>query len=1145
MVRRLPISSRFCWLPFAAIASIANISGHLLIAAEAVPAKLEFNRDIRPVLSDKCFVCHGPDSAKRAAGLRLDQRDAATAERDGGKAIVPHDSSKSDVFRRISSTNPDEQMPPPASSLKLSPAEIDLLKQWIDQGAEYQPHWSFIPPKEVVPPKTLQSEGSRSPIDSFVRARLDREGFRAATDAEKTTLIRRVSFDLIGLPPTQAEVEEFVADVTPDAYEKLVDRLLASPRYGERMAANWLDAARYADTNGYQTDGPRFMWRWRDWVINAFNENQPFDEFTIDQLAGDLVEARSQHATRDVNGALRDPATANARMIATGFNRNHRGNAEGGIIPEEFRIEYVVDRVETTSTVWLGLTIGCARCHDHKYDPINQREFYQLFAFFNQVPEPGKYIRNGNSMPYLPAPTADQQRRLESLQQESTAAESAWTLMQPAVRAGMNSLAAKIREQGEQIDWSLRKGLESHIALDGNNQIVRTVAAVKPASVKNVESQTTPADGGVDEKLACVWRGAAPDFAKGRIGQAAIFDGQRWIEAPEIADFGDDESFAISCWVKPKDGGAMTILAKMDHDNASRGYELRREANGRLQVLFSGRILDDLIRVETDEALPADQWSHIFVSYDGSSAARGVGVRINGAAAKLTVLIDLLSNPIKVKPPLCIGGGGSAKPFAGQIDELRCYRGQLTTEAAISLAEGDSISEIAARQVENQNRRSSIEKFSEFYLAVHAPENERRARQNLYDARTRYLAYLATIPTTMVMADQAIPRETRMLKRGEYDKPGDLVEAAIPISLLSPPLKTTDSSEVSRLDRLDLARWLVNPGNTLTARVTVNRLWQSLFGVGLVKTAEDFGTQGEIPTHPELLDWLAVEFNGRNQQGTKNENDPLQHQPIVDHSKSEKIPSTWNLKHILRQMVTSATYRQSSQIPDTLRQRDPDNRWLARGPRFRLPAEMIRDAALATSGLLVESLGGPSVKPYQPPGLWEELSADTVPGPFSIYVQDHGANLYRRGVYTFRRRTAPPPALAIFDSSPREACRVSLPRTNTPLQALNLMNDVAFIEAARVLAERAIREGGASAPSRLEWAVRRILSRGPSAGELDVLVEGFERRRKAYLEHPQQVEQFLALGESPRDQSIEPTELAAYAATMSVIFNVDEAVVKP
>ncbi len=1148
MARRLPISIRLRWLSFAAIAPIAIVSGHFLIAAKTVPTKLEFNRDIRPILSDKCFICHGPDSAKRAAGLRLDQRDAATAKRDGARAIVPHNSSKSEVYRRINSTDPDEQMPPPTSSLKLSLAEIEVLKRWIDQGAEYQPHWSFIPPKGVVPPITRQSAGSRNPIDSFIRTRLDREGFHAATDAEKTTLIRRVSFDLIGLPPSSAEVEEFVADVTEDAYERLVDRLLASPRYGERMAANWLDAARYADTNGYQTDGPRFMWRWRDWVIDAFNQNQPFDEFSIDQLAGDLIEARSQHATRDVSGAtssLHDPATANARMIATGFNRNHRGNAEGGIIPEEFRIEYVVDRVETTSTVWLGLTIGCARCHDHKYDPINQREFYQLFAFFNQVPEPGKYIRNGNSMPYLPAPTMDQQRRLETLQQESTAAESTWNLMQPAVRAGMNSLAAKIREQGEQIDWSLRKGLESHVALDGNNQIERPVVPLKPVPVKNVESQTTSAYARVDEKLACVWRGAAPDFAKGRIGQAANLDGQRWIEAPEIADFGDDESFAISCWVKPKESGAMTILAKMDHDNASRGYELRREANGRLQVLFSGRILDDLIRVETEEVLPADQWSHIFVSYDGSSAARGVGVRVNGTAAKLTVLIDLLSNPIKVKPPLCIGGGGSAKPFVGQIDELRCYRGQLTTEAAISLAEGDSISEIAARPVENQNRRSSIEKFSEFYLAEHALENERRARQNLYDARSRYLAYLATIPTTMVMADQANPRETRMLKRGEYDKPGDLVEAAIPSSLLPPPSKTTDAGEVSRLDRLDLARWLVTPGNPLTSRVTVNRLWQSLFGVGLVKTAEDFGTQGETPTHPELLDWLAVEFNGRNQEGTKIENDPPKHQPIVGHSKSEKIPSTWNLKHILRQMVTSATYRQSSQFPEELGQRDPDNRWLARGPRFRLPAEMIRDAALATSGLLVESLGGPSVKPYQPPGLWEELSADTVPGPFSIYVQDHGANLYRRGVYTFRRRTAPPPALAIFDSSPREACRVSLPRTNTPLQALNLMNDVAFIEAARVLAERAIKLGGASAPSRLEWAVRRILSRSPSDRELPVLVEGYERRRKAYQEHPQQVEQFLALGETPRDQSIDPTELAAYTATMSVIFNTDEAVVKP
>ena len=1154
MVRRLPNLLGFCWLPCVATASIAIVCGHSLFAAEAVPPKLEFNRDVRPILSDKCFICHGPDSAKRAAGLRLDQRDAATAERDGAKAIVPHDSLKSEVYRRISSTDPDVQMPPPASSLKLSLAEIDVLKRWIDQGAEYQPHWSFIPPKGIVPPTTRQSAGSRNPVDSFIRARLDREGFVAALVAEKATLIRRVSFDLIGLPPTLAEVDEFISDVSPDAFERQVDRLLASPRYGERMAANWLDAARYADTNGYQTDGPRFMWRWRDWVIDAFNQNQAFDEFTVDQLGGDIIEARANRASSDSNAAtstlpsrneVRDPATANARMIATGFNRNHRGNAEGGIIPEEFRIEYVVDRVETTSTVWLGLTIGCARCHDHKYDPINQREFYQLFAFFNQVPEPGKYIRNGNSMPYLPAPTADQQSRLELLRQESATARSLWNFMQPAVRAGMNSLAAKIREKGEPLDWSFREGLESHIAFDGNNQIERPVVPFKSAQDQNIDSQIKPTKTGKEESLACIWRGAGPDFANGRIGQAANLDGGGWIETPEIADFGDDESFAISCWVKPQGAGAMTILAKMDHDNASRGYEWRREANGRLQVLFSGRILDDLIRVETEDVLPADQWSHIFVSYDGSSAARGVSVRINGADTKLTVLIDLLSNPIKVKLPLCIGGGGSAKPFVGQIDELRCYRGQLTLQAAMSLAEGDSISEIAARPLETRQRQSAIEKLNEYYLAEHAPENERRVRQAFYEAKSRYLAYLATIPTTMVMADQANPRETRILKRGEYDKPGDLVEAAFPSSLSQRPIRATDTNGSSRLDRLDLARWLVSPDNPLTARVTVNRLWQSLFGVGLVKTAEDFGTQGEAPTHPDLLDWLTVEFKGRMQQRTRVEDGSLPQNPIVDELNPHKNPATWNLKHILRQMVTSATYRQSSHVSDELRQHDPDNRWLARGPRFRLPAEMIRDAALATSGLLAETLGGPSVKPYQPPGLWEELSADTVPGPFSIYVQDHGANLYRRGVYTFRRRTAPPPALAIFDSSPREACRVSLPRTNTPLQALNLMNDVAYIEAARVLAERAIKLGGASAPSRLEWAVRRILSRSPSDRELNVLVEGFERRRKSYQEHPQQVELFLALGESPRDQSIDPTELAAYAATVSVIFNVDEAVVKP
>lgn len=1085
-----------------------------VIAADGASTKIEFNRDIRPILSDKCFVCHGPDSAKRKAGLRLDQRDSAIAERDDSRAIAPGDSDRSELVRRILTRDPDLQMPPPDSTLKLTAAEIALLQRWIDAGAEYEPHWAFIPPKSPFPPATKQSGGLRNPIDSFIRHRLDREGLMASDEAEKTTLIRRVTIDLTGLPPHPDDVDEFVADTSPDAFDRMLDRLMASPRYGERMAVNWLDAARFADTNGYQTDGPRFMWRWRDWVIDAFNQNQPFDEFTIDQLAGDLLEERL------AQGRKGQPSmTANARLIATGFNRNHRGNAEGGIIPEEFRIEYVVDRVETTSAVWLGLTIGCARCHDHKYDPISQREFYQLFAFFNQVPEPGKYIRNDNSMPYLPAPTAQQQRKLTALEQERETAEKAWQEMSPRVQSGIVELAAQIKDNSNVVAWNLKEGLDSHIAFDDDMATLQS----RPASPAAGPDKST--------QQPLVWKGGASTLVPGRIGQAAEFDGNRWIEAADAADFGDDESFAISCWVRPTGAGAMTILARMDHDNSSRGYELRREPDGRLQVLLSGRILDDLIRVETVSSIPANQWSHLFVSYDGSSAARGVSVRLNGDPEPVRVITDLLSNPIRVKLPLCIGGGGSAPQFVGQIDELRCYRGRMTAQAAMALAASETISEIVARSIDDKLPRPQFEKLRQYYLAEHAPTDQRRAWQQVLATRDLYSAYLATIPTTMVMQDQQQLRETRLLKRGEYDKPGEKVEPGLPAALPSTTIAANSSGKP--LDRLELARWLVSRDNPLTARVTVNRYWQSLFGVGLVKTAEDFGTQGESPTHPELLDWLAVEFGGPSAAGPS--------------SAEHRVPGRgdWNIKRLLRQIMTSATYRQDSQGSETLIARDPDNRWLARGPRFRLPAEMIRDSILASSGLLVETLGGPSVKPYQPPGLWEELSAEAVPGPFAIYVQDHGPNLYRRGIYTFRKRTVPPPPLAIFDASPREACRVSLPRTNTPLQALNLMNDVTYLEAARALATQAMKDGGASAPSRLTWAFRRVLARNPGDRELQILVDGFERRRRAFESRPQDVAQLLQLGETPVDRSLLAHELAAYTATISVMFNIDEFVAKP
>ena len=1147
-----------------------------LLAAEpsAVP-RVEFNRDIRPILSDKCFTCHGPDSAKRQAGLRLDVRESAVAERDGGtRAFAPGSSSTSESLRRVMSSDPDEVMPPPNNGVKLSPRETDLLMRWLDDGADYQPHWSFLAPRATVPPTTEQAAAARGPVDQFICAQLDRERLIAAPEADRSTLLRRASFDLIGLPPSPDEVEAFVKDSSPDAFEKQIDRLLASPRYGERMATIWLDAARYADTNGYQTDGPRFMWRYRDWVINAFNRNQPFDEFTVEQLAGDLLP-RDSASNRDAslvpsppssgerarvrglnvedappfkNGAPQifppqkegtsedestphpnplpskargegtGPATtatlptvADDRLIATGFNRNHRGNAEGGIIPEEFRVEYVVDRVETTSTVWLGLTIGCARCHDHKYDPISQREFYQLFAFFNQVPEPGKYIRNNNSMPYLPAPTPDQQLKLTALEREADAARAAWDAMAPAVKNGVMRLATEIASGGKPVDWSVDLGLDSVIPFDGDSHVSRLVKPPFASEKVNVEGVDVPSFKMSD----ATWHDGPAKFTAGRIGPAAEFDGKRWLDAGDVGDFGEDESFAISCWVKPGGNKAMTILARMDHENASRGYELRIEASGRLQAVFAGRILDDVIRVETQEPLATDRWSHLFVSYDGSSAARGVSIRVNGERAKLTVIIDLLSNPIRVKLPLIIGASGSAGPFVGAIDELRLYRGRLTDEVALSLAAGDSISQIASGKLGNFASPAHLAKLREFYLRHHAPEAERRVRQNVLDTRSRYEAYLATIPTTMVMQDVPGMRETRILTRGEYDKPGEAVQTGTPEVLMA---KAPTNQSDQLLNRLGLAQWLVASENPLTARVTVNRLWQMLFGNGLVKTSEDFGVQGDLPSHPELLDWLAVEF-GEN--------------------------AAWDIKRTLRHLVTSATYRQSSSIDEKLLARDPGNLWLARGPRFRLSAEMIRDAALASSGLLVESLGGPSVKPYQPPGLWEELSAETVPGPMSVYVQDHGASLYRRSLYTFQKRTVTTPGLALFDASSRDFCRVKLPRTNTPLQALNLMNDVTYLEAARVLAERALQDGGVSAESRITLAFRRVLSRSPSDTELSVLVRGFDRRRQGLQQQPTAALQALQAGESTVNSHFAPDELAALTATISVLFNVDEFVERP
>ncbi len=771
----------------------------------AAVAPPDFNRQIRPILSENCFRCHGPDEKERKAKLRLDTRDGALKElRSGGHAIVPGHANKSALIERILAADPAERMPPPKTNKRLTAQQIDLLKRWIDQGAKWSEHWAFVPPSRPALPAVKDKTWPRNAIDLFILARLEKEGLRPSREADRVRLIRRVTLDLTGLPPTPAEVNAFLADRSPNAYEKVVDRLLASPHYGERMALDWLDAARYADTHGYHIDAGRDMTRWRDWVIGAFNRNLPFDRFTVEQLAGDLL-----------------PGATPEQKVASGFNRNHMINFEGGAIPAEYHNAYIVDRVNTTGTVWLGLTVACAQCHDHKYDPLSQKEFYQLYAFFHNVPENGLDGSKGNAAPVLKAPTAEQARRLREL----------------------------------------------------------------------------------------------------------------------------------------------------------------------------------------DEALK----------------------RAEAAGDK------------------------------GQLANLR-------------------------------KERADIEK---------------------------------RIPSTMVMQELPKPRETFMLLRGEYDKKGPKVTAATPAAL--PPLPK-DAPH----NRLGLAQWLVDPGHPLTGRVAVNRYWQLFFGTGLVKTAEDFGSQGEPPSHPDLLDWLAVEF-------TTPSGEPL----------GSGGKTRWDVKALLRLIVTSATYRQSSVVSKGLLAGDAENRLLARGPRLRLPAEFIRDQALAVSGLLNREIGGASVFPYQPAGLWQELASrgDSKNWSAQFFVQSHGKDLYRRTMYTFWKRTSPPPALVTFDAPDREVCTVRRSRTNTPLQALVLMNDPTYVEASRKLAERMMRQA-TTTDERIAFAFRLATARRPEAKEVDVLRRVFHRQLERFRKDTKAAQRLLAVGESARDERLPAAELAAWTTVASVILNLDETITK-
>jgi hypothetical protein len=1030
----------------------------LAASKDAPTAPVRFGRDILPILSENCFRCHGPDEKARKAKLRLDTHEGALA------AVVPGKSTASELIRRINADSDDERMPPPKSNRRLTAEQKEFLRRWIDQGAVWGKHWAYETPARPALPVVKNKGWPHSAIDYFVLARLEKEGLAPAPEAAKETLIRRVTLDLTGLPPTLAEVADFLADHSHDAYEKVVDRLLTSPRYGERMAMDWLDEARFADTNGYQNDFARTMWPWRDWVINAFNHNMRFDRFLTEQIAGDLL-----------SGATLE------QKVASGFNRNNRTVTEAGSIDEEWRVENVVDRVETTSTVFLGLTLGCARCHDHKYDPISQTEFYRFYAFFNSVNELGVYTeRPGNVPPLVTLPTRQQKQHLMELDSAIARADKAVREEEAVLPKKYESWERQQRSRSPAkapLDWAMRFGLSGDLRFATAN----------------------------DQSFEAIYRGGGPaTWENSPFGKVLRLDGKEnsFVDARNAIGLERTERFSYGSWVKLRGEG--TLLSKMDDAAAFRGFDLLFE-KGKIAVHLVHSWPGNAIKVQSKEALPQNVWSHVFITYDGSSKAAGITVYINGRPVELEVHEDRLTDTISTTQPLRLGKRSTSFPLRGELTDVRIYRRTLAAAEveALSLQPWQRIVQTPPEQRSHEQQERLSQLFRQRY-ATQLLKLERQSKQLHQDKSD----YQKRILTTMVMEDLPTPRDTYVLQRGRYDSPDKKRQVRPGVPGCLPPLRSGAPE-----NRLGLARWLIDPSNPLVARVAVNRFWQRYFGAGLVKTTENFGLQGEPPLHAELLDWLATEF----------------------------VRTGWDVAGLQRLIVTSATYRQSSRETPALLQRDPDNRLLARGPRFRLPAEVVRDNALAISGLLVEKIGGPSVKPYQPAGLWEDLAGGAGEGP---YVQDKGFNLYRRSLYIYRKRTVPHPSMATFDAPSREICQVNRARTNTPLQALELMNDVAYVEAARRLAESALADGGASPEERLAFAFRRATARVPRPAELKVLVNGLEHYRRTFHGDPDAAKRLIRLGDSPVDERFDPAELAAYTATASVILNLDETITK-
>ena len=1057
-------------------------------AAEPAPA-VDFQRDVRPILSDNCFACHGPDEATREADLRLDTRDGAfsprppagRSNRPRGPAVVPGDIGASLLVERINHTDPLRRMPPEVSQKALSGEQVETLTRWIEQGAPWDEHWSFAAIDRPAPPDVDDEAWARDPLDRFILARLETEELTPAEEADRRTLARRAALDLTGLPPDPGTLATFLGDTEDGAYERLVDRLLASPHWGEHRARYWLDAARYGDTHGIHIDNYREMYAYRDWVIKAFNRNQPFDDFALDQIAGDLL-----------------PEPTLDQLIATGFQRNNITTNEGGVVIEEYEAIYAKDRAETIGSVFMGLTVGCATCHDHKFDPISQREFYALTAFFRNTTQ---YVMDGNISdppPTLVVPRDDDRDTWYRLREEVGELEDAMTERLGTVETAFAKWLAS--DAHRDVDAPLGVGPELlRLDLDGGEEPAVIVHGETQPLVLHGEVRIEPGPNGLS---------------------ALLFGDESSAELPPL-ELDTDTPFSLAMWIHmPEAEGSYTVASQSDPHDADRGWQVTlgaRELYFRLRGdrAGPGRGATSIsINPNNTQRLTPGEWTHIVFTHDGSGERGGLHIYRDGdrVPEQGSEFFAKVQGRILTDRPFYLGRHdrrteGSAQYFSGGgIADVRVFDRVLSVEEASVLSNWSAIRTAAAKALEEL---TADERQSLLLSYANTNDEEYRrlsARRLEIDAEWRELRRRGTVTHVM----QELPGSeaaAHVLYRGMYDQPRERVLAGTPAAL--PPMP----EDLPR-NRLGLAHWLVDETNPLMARVTVNRFWQQVFGTGLVTTSEDFGAQGDVPSHPELFDYLATEFRD----------------------------SGWDVKGFFRRLVTSSTYRQAATLtPDKLEQ-DPDNRLLSRGPRFRMDAEMVRDTALAASGLLVRTIGGPSVKPYQPEGHWERVAMNS--SNTARYRRDSGDKLYRRSLYTFWKRAAPPPSMTIFDAGNREHSVVRRERTNTPLQALVTMNDTQFVEASRYLAQRAMREAGDDFDRRLDYVTTRLLSRPFDDSERAVARRTYDGLIDLYRADETAARELVDVGESAHDAALAADESAAWTMLASQLMNLDEALNK-